>query len=247
MPRFKADLHIHNSFDFLERSLGRYGLLSPFDCIDLAHREGYKVLSFTHHGILFDDKNVTDYARKKDILLIPGIEAFVNRKHVLLYNFPKNEFIDTFEKLMSYKNDENLVIAPHPFYPSQCCLRNDLIDHIDCFDAIEYSHFYTRFFNPNTRILAVSELYKLPIVGFSDTHYFEQFGTTYSLIDADEFSQEAIIYAIKKGTVEVVTRPLPLKKFLKISLWMLYRLRYIYGNFIRQNILSMEQSCSPSK
>ncbi|MDX9703777.1 MAG: PHP-associated domain-containing protein [Candidatus Auribacterota bacterium] len=242
MPRFKADLHLHSSHDFLDRSMGCAGLMSPFECIDMARSMGYQVLSFTHHGILYEDKDVTQYARKNEILLIPGTECFINRKHVLLYNFRVRSAIETFDDIRMHKNDDNLVVAPHPFYPSSCCLQNQLIENIDCFDALEYSHFYTQFYNPNRKMLEMSEAFRLPVVGFSDMHCATQFGTTYSLVDADDFSTESIIHAIKAGRVEVVTQPLPLLKFFAITWWFVLRFR-LSSRHIRKNILSIQPEC----
>lgn len=238
MPRFKADLHLHTIYDFLDRSVGTRGLLSPFDFIDIARDWGYQVLSFTHHGILFEDADVQEYARKQGILLIPGMECFINKKHVLLYNFMQREPLNSFADIRRYKNERNMVIAPHPFYPSKCCLQQDLIENIDCFDALEYSHYYTSFFNPNKKMIEVSEAFQLPVVGFSDTHCLEQFGSTYSLVDADEFSAEGIITAIKKGRVEVVSEPLTVWEFFKITLWFFTRYRF-GSSHLRKNILSI--------
>ncbi len=240
MTRLKADLHIHNKYDILDRAYGTNGLVSPYKIIDLAVENGYHVLSFTHHGVLYHDPNVIDYAKDKGIILIPGIEAFINRKHVLLYNFRQKIVIDSFTKLEKFKGEENLVIAPHPFYPWKCCLKKDVFKYMDCFDALEYSHFYTNLLNPNRKTLDFCYTFDKTIVGFSDTHIKEQFGTTYSLIDVDEVSVEGIIDAIKKGRVEVVSIPLNMKRFVKICLWMAGRMNYISGKEMRKNILSIE-------
>jgi hypothetical protein len=48
-------------------------------------------------------------------------------------------------------------------------------------------------------------------VGTSDCHLHEQFGTTFSLIDAEP-SVESVLSAIKKGRVSVVSRPLSLAR-----------------------------------
>jgi len=246
MTRLKADLHIHNKYDILDRAYGTKGLMSPYKIIDLAAKEGYNVLSFTHHGVLYTDPEVTDYAKSKGIILIPGIEAFVNKKHVLLYNFNCKTIIDNFKKLEKYKGEDNLVIAPHPFYPWKCCLKKDIIEYLDCFDALEYSHFYTNLVNPNRKTLDFCYAFDKTIVGFSDTHIKAQFGTTYSLIDVEEESVEGVIDAVKKRRVEVVSVPLNMKQFVKICLWMASRMNYISGKEMRKNILSID-SYEPSQ
>lgn len=61
--------------------------------------------------------------------------------------------------------------------------------------------------NPNLRTLHVAAVHNLPMVGTSDTHFTEQFGTTYSLVDAKK-TQEAVFAAIKAHKVKVHTKPL---------------------------------------
>ena len=226
MPRFKTDLHIHTSLDFKKSCDRSYGILSPYELVDLAKTLGYQVLSFTHHGALFIDSDISNYARKQGILIIPGLEAFIDDKHVLMYNFLNKDPIDSFGELRACKNESNLVVAPHPFYPAKSCLQDSLIENIDCFDALEYCHFYVPFFNPNKKMLQISEQYHKPVVGFSDTHIDAQFGTTYSLVDAEELSTEAVINAIKQGMVEVVTKPLSLKQFIHISYWLFTKIPF---------------------
>jgi len=57
----------------------------------------------------------------------------------------------------------------------------------------------------------------LPVVGTSDCHLDEQFGTTFSLIDAEP-SVESVLSAIKKGRVSVVSRPLTLARCASIAI-----------------------------
>ncbi|RJP60410.1 MAG: hypothetical protein C4541_04090 [Candidatus Auribacter fodinae] len=208
MPRFKADLHIHNASDPREIEYGPFGLVSPYTIIDKAFEKGYEILSFTNHNNLHSDSNITNYAHSKGILLIPGVELNIEKKHVLLYNIKDYMEIDSFESLRNYRDESSLIVAPHPFYPTGSCLRDALIEYIDCFDAVEYSHFYTRFWNPNKKAVCISDHFKKTIIGSSDTHCIAQFGSTYSLIDATELSIPAIIHAVKNGNAEVVSEPL---------------------------------------
>ena len=52
--------------------------------------------------------------------------------------------------------------------------------------------------------------FNLPIVGTSDSHLLCQLNTTYSHIYAAAKDTDAVIEAVKKGAVEVVTSPLSL-------------------------------------
>ena len=199
----KADLHVHTCE-------GPEGLVhwTPLDLVDLAAQAGYKVLSFTDHDTQTYNPTLARYAHNRGIVLIPGVEATVERRHVLLYNFPcAPEALRSFSDIRRHKGPHSLVIAPHPFFPGPTSLRWRLLEHLDLFDAAEYSHFYSTWIDYNRRILPMARGYDLPLVGSSDAHLPCQFGTTYSLIDADP-KPEAVIEAIRCGRVRVVSRPL---------------------------------------
>ena len=113
------------------------------------------------------------------------------------------------------KKEHNLVIAPHPFYPHPSALQNKLYKNLDLFDAIEHSHFYTKKINFNHRAVQLAKEKFLPLVGTSDTHFLFQFNTTYSFIDSKK-DVDSVLKAIKKGNVQVQTKPLSYLTFARI-------------------------------
>lgn len=206
MENLKAELHAHSledPFDDLEYPATRL--------IDYLAREGFRVLALTLHGKQHCPRDLQRYASERGITLIPGVEAFIEGKHTLLYNFDFDpSSIRTFSDVRRHKREECMVIAPHPFYPEKCCLRSSLERHADIFDAVEYCHFYSRqinFFNH----LAEEKAQKLglPMVGTSDIHSLGHVGRTYSVISAEN-SPAGIIDAVKRGNLEIVSNPLPL-------------------------------------
>jgi len=69
MPKkLKTDLHIHTAED--PRDNISY---SARDMIDRAGELGFDVLSITNHNVVTYDEDLAAYAKKKGILLIPGI------------------------------------------------------------------------------------------------------------------------------------------------------------------------------
>lgn len=191
---------------------------SPQQLIDHASSLGFQVLAITLHGQHSYRNELADYARKKGILLIPGCEAFVEGKHVLLYNFTKKEIekIKDFDDLKKCKTKDKLVIAPHPFYPHPQALLHKLIQNIDLFDAIEYSHFYTRFNNISNKMAElIAKKYNKPLVSTSDAHYLWQMNTNFTLINSKPTIQ-GVIQAIKKGKIKRQTRPLHLIEYFRI-------------------------------
>ncbi len=216
----KVDFHCHTSDDLVETAVsGRTNLPSPFQLIDLAVKQNFDAISITHHGIIYRNEKVNEYARQKGLLLIPGTEAFIERKHVLLINYPMVKPFKKYTDLCTYKREDGLIIAPHPFYILGKCVGQNLIKYIDCFDAIEYSRFHFKFINPAEKALRVARKYNKPLVGCSDAHKPYQFGTTFSIVDAEEKSVTATIRAVKQGKVNYVSINESLLNFTKDFLW----------------------------
>jgi len=199
----KADLHLHTN-------KGPEGFVpwSPEELIDLAAQAGYQVLSFTDHDRVTYNSSLAGYARDRGIVLIPGVEATVEGRHVLLYNFScPPEHIRTFPHIRRHKGPNTLVVAPHPFFPGPTSLRHRLLEHLDLFDAIEHCHFYTPWINYNRPAQRLAQGNAIPLLGGSDAHLPCQFGRTHSLIEADP-NPEGILSAIRSGRVRVVSQPL---------------------------------------
>ena len=214
----KADFHIHTAED--AHDLVFY---SAIELIDMAQSLGYSVLSITNHDGVTYNRYLSDYAKERGILLIPGMEATIEGRHVLLYNLDfASVDRSSLAALKRLKTAQSLVIAPHPYYPSLRALRGLLRRNIAMFDAIEFCHFYTERLDFNRFAQKISNEFGLPMVGTSDAHQRRQFHTTYSLIDAEPHL-ESVIQSIKSGMVEVVTGPLPLAFLLKVNMRMLWR------------------------
>lgn len=200
----KADLHLHTREGEAFIAYDARGL------IDRAAREDFQVLSITNHDSLTFTEDLAAYARERRILLIPGVEATIEGRHVLLYNIdtPPHR-IRTFADLRRLKSPEWLVVAAHPFFPGPNCLRGRLLAELDLFDAIEFCHFYARGINFNRRAVRLAREVGLPLLGTSDSHLIRQLGTTYSLIES-EMTVTSVLAAIKTGRLTVVSRPLTL-------------------------------------
>ena len=219
--KLKVDLHIHTSDETLETIKH-----SAFDLIDAASHKGFDVLSITNHNIVTYSEELAHYAEEKEILLIPGLEATFSNKHVLIINpdFTKSSFNRPLTDLAKIKNDDNLIIAPHPFYPSFRSLRSQLLPFIKFFDAIEFSHYYNHYINCNKKALEIAQQYRKPLIGTSDCHFLNKLDTNFSLVEAEKDTQ-SIIAAIKKGKVEVCSTPLSLLSMtnMAINLFLLNR------------------------
>jgi len=198
----KADLHLHTAEDPCDRI--RY---TAKDIISKAAEEGFDVLSITNHRVMTFGPELSSYARERGILLIPGVEATIRRRHVLLLNPPPGKICSDFSHLSKLRRPETLIVAPHPYFPATYSLNGHLLKHRNLFDALEYCHFYSPRINFNQKAIEVCQSHGFPLIGNSDAHFLSQFGTTYSLIYAEK-NLESIFKAIREHRVAVVTRPL---------------------------------------
>lgn len=212
--KLKIDFHTHTADDPED-----YIDYSSEALIDRAAALGFDAVAITNHGLVTTGRNgLAEYAASKNVLLIPGVELSLSNRHVVLLNppFDGRPAIDRIEDLPSVRTDSTLVIAPHPFYPGLKCLRSKLVKHIDSFDAVEFSFFYSRLINPNKRAVRVAGRAGKPLVGSSDCHNIWQIGRTYSLVDADK-NIASIIAAVKAGKVEVGTTPLSMGEMMRVA------------------------------
>ena len=209
----KVDLHTHTADDPKEAVQH-----SSFELLDKAHYLGFDAISITsHNGITFG-KYLQDYARERDIVLIPGVEVNIGPKHVLVVNAHERILeARTFDDLRRLRTPENLIIAPHPYFPGFSSLLWQVRKNIDVFDAIEFSWFYHSLINFNMFAMKTAARYGLPLVCTSDCHHLEKFGLAYSLVDAEK-DRESIVEAVRRGRLEIAANPLKLVEFGKHGL-----------------------------
>lgn len=202
--RLKCDLHLHSSED------PRHNLnYSAKEMIEEASKKGYQVVSITNHNTLTYDQGLAEFAHSKGVLLIPGVEATVMGKHVLIYGVDgMDEKWDrlTFFDLKRLKAKGAFIVAPHPFYPNYNCLGNLLERFSTLFDAVEYSHLYTKKLNFNHKAQSFAKSKGMPLLGLSDSHSLKQLDYTYTLINSEK-DISSIFEAIRQNRTTIITRP----------------------------------------
>ncbi|NWG02089.1 MAG: PHP domain-containing protein [Syntrophaceae bacterium] len=198
----KVDLHLHTAEDPLD--LVRY---TAKELISKAADEGFDVIAITNHHRMTFNPDLSSYAREKGILLIPGIEMTIQKRHVLVLNPPLHKMCSDFYSLSKLRRPETLIIAPHPYFPGTYSLNGYLMKYLHLFDALEYCHFYSPMINFNQKAVKISRSFGLPLIGNSDSHFLSQFGTTYSWIYAEK-NLEAIFTAIRQHKIKIASRPL---------------------------------------
>ncbi|UCD55980.1 MAG: PHP domain-containing protein [Candidatus Hydrogenedentota bacterium] len=209
----KVDLHTHSADDPEEPI--RH---TSCELIDKAYYLGFDAISITNHDAISFSRYLQDYARERGIVLIPGVELNIQRKHVLVVNAHEGILrARTFDDLKRLRTPSNMVVAPHPYFPDLASLLWWVEKKIDVFDAIEFSWFYHSLINFNRFAMRTAMRNGLPLLCTSDCHHLENFGSAYSLVDAEK-DAEAITEAVKAGRVQIAANPLKLLDFGKHGL-----------------------------
>lgn len=214
--KIKADMHIHPDINNKTKRFNTKQLINK------AEKEKYGIISITCKDKVYYSKKLKEYAEKKGILLIKGIEKHIEGYHVLIYGLTEqdNKQIKNFNDLIKLKKRKNiLVVAPHPFYPSilgHKCLKNKIYEYPDLFDAIEIQQLYTKIYNPNKKAILAAKKLKKNLVANSDAYYLSSFGEHHTIIELPrKFKEKDVFNAIKNNKTEIKTKPMSIYEAFK--------------------------------
>ena len=216
----KVDLHIH-TLDDPKDALD----YSAHELLERARALGFRVLAITLHDAVFDRAEVFADAARMGILLISAAEVRLEGADVILLNVRASEIeslrdLDDLQELRRSRGESLFTIAPHPFYVLGGSMGGKLVQRIDCFDAVELCHFWTRFFNPNRRAAEVATRFKKPLIATSDAHQLHAFGSHYTSIPRPkELTVENVLAALRSGPLRVTSPPCSLVDFLSTAYW----------------------------
>lgn len=208
--QIKINLHFHTNDDPIERAFIRY---DAFAAIDEAAKQGFGAIAITLHNIFHFTSELAEYAQKKGVLLIPGIEKTIEGAHVLIINATKEaEQVKTFHDLAVYRasHPECFIVAPHPYYYGNISLKEKLDEYHHLFDAVEQSWFYRGLMDRNKQAAQAAKKYNLPVVATSDTHALHRINYSYAAVNAESKTIDSILVALRAGNFENASRPAPL-------------------------------------
>lgn len=214
-PMIKIDLHMHSGEDPHD------GLRYPATAlVDKAAALGFRAIAVTLHDKVLDDPRLYDYARERNVLLIPGVELRMQKVDVLLYNLTQAEAdqirsFDDLRRFRSRRGDEVLTVAPHPYFPVGHALKHHLERHIDLFDAIEHAQIHLPWLNFNKQARHIADYYQKPLIANSDAHNIWMFGRHYTRVDAPA-EMPAIFEAIRQNRLEWISPPITLRECLRM-------------------------------
>jgi predicted metal-dependent phosphoesterase TrpH len=205
VPSYRVELHSHCKGDPVDTYLSH----TIFEHIDRAKEVGLDAIAVTWHQKICAVPEAFAYAQERGVLLIGGMEADVDRRHLIVLNLTEGDLPSepTWSQIRALRarKPEVLVMAPHPFYPHPCCLGKTMTGHDDCIDAVEWCFIHVGWLpgrvNPNLRAAHWAHQHGKTLIACSDAHSLSAIGRNASTVEAEELSPEALFAGIRAGKV----------------------------------------------
>jgi predicted metal-dependent phosphoesterase TrpH len=248
MDWIKVDLHIH-TLDDPKDALD----YSAHQLLDRARGLGFCVLAITLHDAVFDRPEVFADAASMGILIIPAAEVRLGGADIILLNVTASEIeslrsLNDLQALRIRRGQSLFTIAPHPFYVLGGSMGEKLVQKIDCFDAIELCHFWTRFFNLNRRAMQVAARFKKPLIATSDAHRLHAFGSNYTSIPRPvALTIENVFAALRSGPLHLISPPCNFTDLISTIYWVFvaHPLRRRFRRHDHGSEVPRRGNCSP--
>jgi predicted metal-dependent phosphoesterase TrpH len=203
----KIDLHVHTCYSW-------DGATTLKEVVVYAKKRGLDGVAITDHDSV---KGALKLAKRRDFLIIPGIEVSTKRGHVLALNvtIPIPPKLSPFETIQTIHDVGGIAVAAHPTTVYKGGLRRQILSSFDAIEVINSSAF--PFFLSTYLGQRLAVRLNLPQTAGSDSHYPSDIGTAYTLVDADSEVDE-VIHAIKRGATVPFGKPIPWKARLRNAL-----------------------------
>jgi predicted metal-dependent phosphoesterase TrpH len=205
VPAYRVELHSHCQGDPIDSYLSH----TIYQHIDRAREVGLDAIAVTWHQKICVVPEAVAYARERNILLIAGMEAEVDRRHLVVLNVAEGDLPadPTWKQVRALRarKPDVFILAPHPFYPHPTCLGRMMNDNADAIDGVEWCILHVQWLpgrvNPNLRAARWAHQYGKPVIACSDAHTLAAIGRNASTVEADELSPGSLFTAIRAGRV----------------------------------------------
>jgi len=198
--QIRADLHVHTTYS-------KDSLITPKDLIYYSKKNGLNAVAVTDHDQL---DGAFKIAKQTDFLVIPGMEVSSSEGHIVALNvnelIPKGlSAVETVERI---HKAGGVAIACHPYVYFKGCLRGAVCGAFDAIEVINARAF--PFNNSVKKATEAAEKFRLSRVAGTDAHYGPQIGYSYTVIDAETPSVDAVAKAIVEGHCQAFGRQVPI-------------------------------------
>ncbi len=200
-PWIVADLHMHTSWS-------HDCSIDAAELVDHAEAEGLGAIAVTDHNVFGGALEAADYARKRDLIVIPGEEVKTDSQGEVIGLFLQREiprglgFAETIEAI---REQDGIVYVPHPFdrmhaIPDPRTLHRHLAD----IDVLEVYNARLLFEGYNDEALRFARKYNLTMGAGSDAHVLQGVGTGALRMRAFHDQEE---FLLSLRTAEILRRP----------------------------------------
>jgi predicted metal-dependent phosphoesterase TrpH/glycosyltransferase involved in cell wall biosynthesis len=200
-PWIIADLHMHTSWS-------HDCSIDAAELVDHAEAEGLGAIAVTDHNVLGGALETVDYARGRDLVVIPGEEVKTDNQGEVIGLFLEREIprgLSFGDTIAAIREQGGLVYVPHPFdrlhaIPDPRTLHRHLAD----IDVLEVYNARLLFEAYNDEALRFARKYNLTMGAGSDAHVLQGVGTGALRMRAFQDPEE---FLISLRTAEVLRRP----------------------------------------
>jgi predicted metal-dependent phosphoesterase TrpH len=204
VPSYRIDLHNHCQGDPLDPLAH-----TIYEHIDQAKKVCLDAIAITWHRRVCMDEAAFTYARERGMLVIPGMEAEVDGKHLVVLGLREGDLPGrtNWEEIRALRARKPGIVtmAAHPFYPHPCCLNRHMNEAIDCIDLVEWCALHVNWLpsriSPNLRAARWAQQHGKTLVACSDAHSPAAIGRSPSTVEATALTEEAILEAVRAGHV----------------------------------------------
>ena len=200
-PWIVADLHMHTSWS-------HDCSIDAAELVDHAEAEGLGAIAVTDHNVFGGALEAVDYARGRELVVIPGEEVKTDDQGEVIGLFLEREIprgMSFAETVAAIRDQGGLVYVPHPFdrlhaIPDPRTLHRNLAD-IDVLEVYNARLLFEAF---NDEALRFARKYNLTMGAGSDAHVLQGVGTGALRMRAFRDPEE---FLLSLRTAEILRRP----------------------------------------
>jgi predicted metal-dependent phosphoesterase TrpH len=200
-PWIVADLHMHTSWS-------HDCSIDATELVDHAEAEGLGAIAVTDHNVFGGALEAADYARKRNLIVIPGEEVKTDSQGEVIGLFLNREIprgLSFAETIEAIRDQDGIVYVPHPFdrmhaIPDPRTLHRHLAD----IDVLEVYNARLLFEGYNDEALRFARKYNLTMGAGSDAHVLQGVGTGALRMRAFHDREE---FLLSLRTAEILRRP----------------------------------------
>ncbi|WP_342304481.1 PHP domain-containing protein [Methanolobus sp. ZRKC5] len=189
----KFDLHVHSCYS-------KDSNASLDNILEYASKNGLDGFAICDHDVIEGGMECSRRAKEigSDIIVIPGVEVSSSKGHILVLGIrePIEPGLSPEETIKKARQQGAVVVIPHPFKMTSHGIG--YVEGLDT-DAVEVLNSRCVTDGPNNKARKAAQELGFPMVGGSDSHEAEMVGRSYTNIDAESGTVEAVLDAIRKG------------------------------------------------